>query len=101
MIAADFLLFFAAGNAGSNAGTVFSPSTAKNAVSVGATLRAASAESMATFSGCGPAADGRIKPDVTIPGSAIVSARSDGSGTPASRSAPRIMSPEAPLGQSK
>jgi len=74
----DFLIFFAAGNSGPNLGTVFSPSTAKNAVSVGATLHAASAESMGTYSGCGPTADGRIKPDITIPGSAVVSARSDG-----------------------
>jgi hypothetical protein len=77
----DFLIFFAAGNTGSNPNTVTSPSTAKNAISVGATLRAASAESMAVFSGCGPAADGRIKPDLTIPGSGIISARSDGNVT--------------------
>ena len=73
----DFLLFFSAGNSGSNPGTVFSPSTAKNAVSVGATLRANSAESMAAFSGCGPTADSRVKPDITIPGSGIISARGD------------------------
>jgi hypothetical protein len=74
----DFLIFFAAGNSGSNPGTVFSPSTAKNGISVGATLHAASAESMAAFSSCGPTADNRIKPDLTIPGSSVLSARSDG-----------------------
>ncbi len=73
----DFLLFFSAGNSGSNPGSVFSPSTAKNAVSVGATLRATNAESMAVFSGCGPTADDRVKPDITIPGAGIISARGD------------------------
>ena len=73
----DDLIFFAAGNAGPGAGTVGSPSTNKNGVSVGATLRAASADSMASFSSCGPTLDGRIKPDLTIPGSSIVSAGND------------------------
>ncbi|MFL6291617.1 MAG: S8 family serine peptidase [Thermoanaerobaculia bacterium] len=73
----DFLVFFAAGNSGPGSGSVGSPSTAKSAVSVGATLRGTSAESMASFSSCGPAADGRIKPDVTVPGSSIVSANND------------------------
>jgi hypothetical protein len=73
----DFLLFFAAGNDGPGTGTVGSPSTAKNVVAVGATLRGTSAGSLASFSSCGPTADGRIKPDVTIPGSGIVSADND------------------------
>jgi hypothetical protein len=73
----DFLIFVAAGNSGPAAGTVFSPSTAKNGISVGATQRSVSAESMASFSGCGPTADNRIKPDITIPGSSILSARGD------------------------
>ncbi len=73
----DDLIFFAAGNSGPGAGSVGSPSTNKNGVSVGATLRGTSAESMASFSSCGPTLDGRIKPDVTIPGSSIVSAGND------------------------
>ena len=73
----DFLIFYAAGNAGPGTGSVGSPSTNKNGVSVGATLRGTSADSMATFSSCGPAADGRIKPDITVPGSNIVSAGAD------------------------
>ncbi|HEV8583156.1 MAG TPA: S8 family serine peptidase [Thermoanaerobaculia bacterium] len=73
----DDLIFFAAGNSGPSAGTVGSPSTNKNGVSVGATLRGTSAESMASFSSCGPTIDGRIKPDITIPGSSIVSAGND------------------------
>jgi hypothetical protein len=73
----DFLIFFAAGNSGPGTGTVGSPSTAKSAVSVGATLRGTSANSMASFSSCGPTTDGRIKPDITVPGSGIVSANND------------------------
>jgi subtilisin family serine protease len=74
----DDLIFFAAGNAGPGSGTVGSPSTNKNGISVGATLRGTSADSMASFSSCGPTLDGRIKPDLTVPGSSIVSAGNDG-----------------------
>jgi hypothetical protein len=73
----DFLIFFAAGNSGPGTSSVGSPSTAKSGVSVGATLRSTSAESMASFSSCGPTADGRLKPEVTVPGSGIVSANND------------------------
>ncbi len=73
----DFLIFFAAGNSGPGSASVGSPSTAKSGVSVGATLRGTSADSMASFSSCGPTADGRIKPEVTVPGSSIVSANND------------------------
>ena len=73
----DDLIFFAAGNSGPGAGSVGSPSTNKNGVSVGATLHGASADSMASFSSCGPTLDGRIKPDVTIPGASVVSAGND------------------------
>ena len=73
----DFLLVFAAGNDGPGTGSIGSPSTAKSVVSVGATLRASSANSMASFSSCGPTQDGRIKPDVTMPGSGILSANAD------------------------
>lgn len=73
----DFLIFFAAGNSGPGSSSVGSPSTAKSGVSVGATLRGTSANSMASFSSCGPTLDGRIKPDITVPGSSIVSANND------------------------
>ena len=73
----DFLIFFAAGNSGPGTASVGSPSTAKSAVSVGATLRGTTANSMASFSSCGPTDDGRIKPEVTVPGSGIVSANAD------------------------
>jgi subtilisin family serine protease len=74
----DFLILFAAGNSGPGNGTVGSPSTAKNGISVGATQRSTAANSMAGFSSCGPTSDGRIKPDLTMPGQSIVSARNDG-----------------------
>ncbi len=77
----DFLLVFAAGNDGPGTGSIGSPSTGKNVLSVGATLRSTSANSMASFSSCGPTADGRIKPDLTMPGSSIVSANADRSVT--------------------
>lgn len=73
----DFLILFAAGNSGPNPTTVSSPSTAKSAVSVGATQRAANATLMAGFSSCGPTDDGRIKPEITVPGSNIISANND------------------------
>ena len=73
----DLLLVFAAGNSGTSSGTVLSPSTAKSVLAVGATQRGSSADSLASFTSCGPAADGRIKPDVMAPGVSIVSANSD------------------------
>jgi hypothetical protein len=73
----DFQVFFAAGNSGPGTATVGSPSTAKSAVSVGSTLRGTSANTMSGFSSCGQTDDGRIKPEVTVPGSGIVSANAD------------------------
>ncbi len=74
----DFLLLFAAGNSGPGSGSVGSPSTGKNVISVGATQRGGGAEAMAGFSSCGPTDDGRFKPDLTLPGVNIGSANSDG-----------------------
>src|SRR5262249_37833502 len=73
----DFQVFFAAGNSGPGTGSVGSPSTAKSAISVGATQHGASADLMANFSSCGPTDDGRIKPEIVIPGSNVVSAHND------------------------
>lgn len=73
----DMLLVFAAGNTGPSDGTVGSPSVAKSALSVGATQHAVNAGVMTGFSSCGPTSDGRIKPEVAIPGQSIVSADSD------------------------
>jgi subtilisin family serine protease len=74
----EFLALFANGNAGPNTGTVGYPAAAKNVVSVGATENGASAENVAYFSSNGVTADGRIKPTVSAPGVAIISADSDG-----------------------
>nr|MCU0682684.1 S8 family serine peptidase [Polyangiaceae bacterium] len=73
----DFLIFFAAGNSGPGEASVGSPATAKSGVAVGATRRGPDAEQMASFSSCGPTDDGRMKPDVVIPGSNIISANND------------------------
>ncbi len=73
----DFLAVFAAGNSGPGVGTALSPATGKNVVAAGATLRGTGAEGMASFSSCGPTADGRVKPDVTMPGASILSADAD------------------------
>ncbi|MBZ0114246.1 MAG: S8 family serine peptidase [Thermoanaerobaculia bacterium] len=73
----DFLLLFAAGNNGGPTATVDSPSTAKSPISVGSTLRGAAADSISSFSSRGPTEDGRIKPDLTNPGSSIQSSGND------------------------
>jgi uncharacterized repeat protein (TIGR01451 family) len=87
---------FAAGNAGSSAGTVGSPGTAKNVIVVGAAenvhshatanggnsaagndgcstpdTEANSAADIASFSSRGPCADGRQKPDLVAPGTHV------------------------------
>ena len=81
------VIVFAAGNAGSAAGTVGEPSTAKNVITVGASenvqafggsdgcgttdSEANSALDIATFSSRGPCADGRKKPDIVAPGTHV------------------------------
>ncbi len=110
----DFTILFAAGNAGEDAnsngyvdeGSVGSPATAKNVITIGASdnvrssggyqfqwstgswasdyptdptktdLISDSAEEMAAFSSRGPTDDGRIKPDLVAPGTNILSTRS-------------------------
>lgn len=64
----DFLIVFAAGNSGSGSGTVGTPGTAKNCVTVGATRQAPQQDTMAGYSSRGPASDGRLKPTLTAPG---------------------------------
>src|SRR6185295_15462614 len=73
----DFVILFAAGNSGPGAASVGSPSTAKSVISVGATQRGTAANSMASFSSCGPTSDGRLKPELTVPGQSIISANAD------------------------
>jgi len=108
----DFLAVFSAGNDGVDStpadgvvdsGSVSSPSTAKDVISVGAsendraTMTASYGQAipglfnqapinsdkmadntsgMAAFSGRGPCLDGRIKPDIVAPGTYVVSTRS-------------------------
>ncbi|HMA47563.1 MAG TPA: S8 family serine peptidase, partial [Frankiaceae bacterium] len=80
----DLLVMFANGNAGPAEHTVGSPATAKDVVSVGASLNGSGAENVTWFSSKGPTSDGRLKPTVCAPGdgatdgAGIVSADSDG-----------------------
>ncbi len=92
----EMIFCFAAGNAGSGIGTVGSPGTAKNVITVGASenvhshstanggnsssgndgcvtpdSEANSAYDIATFSSRGPCDDGRQKPDLVAPGTHI------------------------------
>eukprot|EP00475_Leptophrys_vorax_P019498 TRINITY_DN2667_c1_g1_i3.p1 TRINITY_DN2667_c1_g1~~TRINITY_DN2667_c1_g1_i3.p1 ORF type:complete len:971 (-),score=231.10 TRINITY_DN2667_c1_g1_i3:64-2586(-) len=94
----DMLVLVAAGNSGScstSLGTVGSPSTAKNCLTVGASLNSAASwayfttdqtyatygpanfteNSMAYFSSMGPTSDNRLKPDVSAPGYYLTSAK--------------------------
>ncbi len=80
----DFLVIFGAGNDGPHARTLTPEANSKNALVVGAAQnpRPAYGENswkageMASFSSRGPTADGRIKPDLVAPGTAVISARS-------------------------
>lgn len=64
----EFLVLFAAGNAGSSLESISPFATAKNVIAVGATFNELNREDVAGFSSRGPCADGRIKPDVMAPG---------------------------------
>jgi hypothetical protein len=82
---------FANGNAGPSPGTVGSPATAKNVISVGASENvraigftdgcgvtdggANSARDIIDFSSRGPTVDGRTKPDVVAPGTHVTGAQ--------------------------
>jgi subtilisin family serine protease len=78
----DFLVIFGAGNKGPAAGTITAEANSKNALVIGATenIRPAfgfdndNVNELARFSSRGPTADGRIKPDLVVPGAGIVSA---------------------------
>ena len=77
----DMLIVVAAGNDGS-AGSmqINHPGSAKHALTVGATQHG-DLPSIAPFSSRGPAADGRIKPDLVAPGDVIQSAGGDTNNT--------------------
>lgn len=80
----DFLVIFGAGNNGPAASTITSEANSKNALAVGASVLprpafvsgADDAAATSDFSSRGPAGDGRIKPELLAPASAIISARS-------------------------
>jgi hypothetical protein len=67
----DFMVFFAAGNEGPSAGTIDTPGTAKDVVTVGGACNPDGASQctgtqndLASFSSRGPTQDGRLKPDL-------------------------------------
>ncbi|MFX1293302.1 MAG: S8 family peptidase [Promethearchaeota archaeon] len=62
----------AAGNAGPGSSTVGTPGCAKKVITVGASDKN---DQIAWFSSRGPTKDGRIKPDVLLPGYNIIAAR--------------------------
>lgn len=70
----DFLVLVANGNSGPKEGSVTSPATAKNAISVGASGAGDRVDEVAFFSSRGPTADGRVKPTLLAPGASIASA---------------------------
>ena len=83
----EYVVVFSAGNAGSGAGTIGSPGSAKNVITVGAAegvqafggadgcgiadSGADSANDIISFSSRGPTSDGRMKPDIVAPGTHI------------------------------
>lgn len=70
----DMLVVVSAGNDDPGPVQTGSPSNAKNVLSVAA-LGHAGSTAVASYSNRGPAADGRMKPDIAAPGSSIQSAR--------------------------
>ena len=79
-----YILEFSAGNAGPGGQTIGSPAVAKNVIATGAAqndrpdllIYGDGPDAMADFSSRGPCEDGRIKPDITAPGTWIASLRS-------------------------
>jgi len=74
----NFQVLFAMGNEGPNPNKLTFEAQAKNAISVGATLNGASADSIISWSSRGLADDNRIKPTVVAPGVSIWSANYSG-----------------------
>jgi subtilisin family serine protease len=78
----DFLVVFGAGNSGPGAATLTPEANSKNSLVVGASQNprpafgpdSQDAASLTSFSSRGPTGDGRLKPDLVVPGSAVVSA---------------------------
>jgi len=74
-VEAGAVLVTAAGNEGPAPYTIGSPGCARQVITVGA---ASNVDRMASFSSRGPTRDGRLKPDVVLPGVEIVAARAAG-----------------------
>ncbi|HEX7319365.1 MAG TPA: S8 family serine peptidase [bacterium] len=74
----DFLLFFSNGNNGPGSGTVGSPATAKNVVSVGSCNNSTGYATLSSFSSRGPCDDGRRKPTILTPGNTVYSVNGGG-----------------------
>ena len=83
-------LVFSAGNSGPGAGTLTRPKAAKNLIAVGNSenvrteILGASADNLDDLRGSssrGPTLDGRIKPDITAPGTAITGSRAGNGGS--------------------
>jgi hypothetical protein len=87
----SIIIIVSAGNSGSNSGTIESPASGKNVITVGASenyhpnastygetagISADNINEIASFSSRGLEDDGRIKPDIMAPGTAVLSAKS-------------------------
>jgi serine protease AprX len=71
-VEAGVIVCVAAGNDGPSGGTVGTPGCARRVITVGAVN---DLDRVASFSSRGPTADGRLKPDVVLPGVNIIAAR--------------------------
>jgi serine protease AprX len=74
-VEAGVMVCVAAGNTGPGQMTIGSPGAAERVLTVGAVDRQ---DAIASFSSRGPTGDGRVKPDIVLPGADIVSARATG-----------------------
>jgi len=70
----DFLGFNAPGGSGPGQGTIGPPATAKDIVTVGASLKVP-IYTVASYSSRGPTQDGRLKPTIVCPGDNVTSAQ--------------------------
>ncbi len=66
------IVCIAAGNSGPGSNTVGSPGCAKKVITIGASN---DVDNIAWFSSRGPTLDGRVKPDIVLPGVDIIAAR--------------------------
>jgi serine protease AprX len=78
-VQAGVVVCVAAGNSGPSARSVGSPGCARQVITVGAAVASPTDyDTIADFSSRGPTADGRVKPDVALPGVDIAAARARG-----------------------